>query len=686
MATQQGNLQRIIPALFTGRGGQLMTPDQIAREREIAAALMAPNQQPITNWADGAAGLVDAFSGKMREGRANQASDRNAANSQRIQQALFGSMGSGSAPSMAPAFSPQAAIGGVQTGMSGPAASVPTGDRASYIRQGLVQRGLPEHVADAFIVNFQDESGLNPGINEAKPLVPGSRGGYGLYQLTGPRRRQYEAFAQSQGIPLDSIDGQLDFLVSELQGSEARAGQSILSAPDTASAAQAIVNNFLRPAPEHRQSRSARYARLGNSEPVQVASLDPSAGMASALQSEPQEAMRSGSVAQALFGPTDALAQPPQQVAQALMPQQPYAAPQQAAQPYQPSAPAPINPAILEALSSPYVDDQTRQIGMMLFQQEQQAQAAQAQAVQEWNALQEQRQYDFGLTQEQRGYDRFLTGDQRAYDRTLRNEDFAREDARNLFLDTRQAGRDQRVDFESDRNFGLAEQGLTPTSVREYEYNLENPGFAQFEQDQRRAGAVNVNLPGQPNIGTIPPGYEAIQDPQSGGWSMRPIPGGPAALDAERTANAAGNKQDSTERYGNVVLQDIDRALEIIKDGGWLPVTGAGSSWAASFGGTQANDLRALLDTVKSNSTFDRLQAMRDASPTGAALGAVSDTELGLLQAAIGSLDQSQSEAQLKRNLERVRDITDEIVNGVVDTPAGGDDESLDDLLGRYGS
>ena len=37
-----------------------------------------------------------------------------------------------------------------------------------------------EHVADGFVMNFKDESGLNPGINEQNPIVPGSRGGFGL--------------------------------------------------------------------------------------------------------------------------------------------------------------------------------------------------------------------------------------------------------------------------------------------------------------------------------------------------------------------------------------------------------------------------------------------------------------------------------------------------------------------------
>jgi hypothetical protein len=139
---------------------------------------------------------------------------------------------------------------------------------ASYIRQGLINRGLPEHVADAFLLNMQDESGLNPGINEASPTVPGSRGGFGLYQLTGPRRVAYEQYAQQLGVDPSNVDAQLDFMMSELQGPEARAYQSIMAAPDTGSAAAAIVNDFLRPAEEHRARRAAQYT---GGAPTQVA-------------------------------------------------------------------------------------------------------------------------------------------------------------------------------------------------------------------------------------------------------------------------------------------------------------------------------------------------------------------------------------------------------------------------------
>lgn len=130
---------------------------------------------------------------------------------------------------------------------------------ATLLKTGLVDRGLPEHVADGFVMNARDESGLKTDINEANPLVPGSRGGYGLWQWTGPRRRALEAYAQSKGVPVSDLGLQLDFLVSELQGPEAAAAGEILSTKDAGGAASAIVNRFLRPAEEHRARRAAEY-------------------------------------------------------------------------------------------------------------------------------------------------------------------------------------------------------------------------------------------------------------------------------------------------------------------------------------------------------------------------------------------------------------------------------------------
>lgn len=140
-----------------------------------------------------------------------------------------------------------------------------------WLIDGLAKRGMPPHIAEAFAWNFKDESGLNPGINEIAPLVPGSRGGFGLAQWTGSRRRALEGYAAERGMDVADPNLQMDFLMYELQGPEAAAGKAILGAADSRTAAAAIVNKFLRPAEENRARREAKY--LGNKVDYQANAL-----------------------------------------------------------------------------------------------------------------------------------------------------------------------------------------------------------------------------------------------------------------------------------------------------------------------------------------------------------------------------------------------------------------------------
>lgn len=141
-----------------------------------------------------------------------------------------------------------------------------------YLVAEMIDRGLAPHVAQAFVMNMRDESGLNAGINEAAPIVPGSRGGFGLSQWTGPRRRALESFAAQRGVNAADPELQLDFLMTELRGPEKAAADAIFAAPDAGTAAAAIVNKFLRPAEEHRARREAAYlggqsVQTGNPSP-----------------------------------------------------------------------------------------------------------------------------------------------------------------------------------------------------------------------------------------------------------------------------------------------------------------------------------------------------------------------------------------------------------------------------------
>jgi hypothetical protein len=125
---------------------------------------------------------------------------------------------------------------------------------------GYLGQFLPPHVVAGFDMNIQDESGWNAGINEAAPIVPGSRGGFGLYQVTGPRRRDYEAFAAAQGVDPSDPMAQAQNLMRELNGPESAAMRRIMATSTAGDAATAIATHFLRPAASHLAERTARYA------------------------------------------------------------------------------------------------------------------------------------------------------------------------------------------------------------------------------------------------------------------------------------------------------------------------------------------------------------------------------------------------------------------------------------------
>jgi hypothetical protein len=56
---------------------------------------------------------------------------------------------------------------------------------------------------------------------------------------------------------------------------------------------------------------------------------------------------------------------------------------------------------------------------------------------------------------------------------------------------------------------------------------------------------------------------------------------------------------------------------------------------------------------------------MRANSPTGGALGSITEGERAALESVLGSLEQSQSKEQLQYNLKRLHNITNDIVHGV---------------------
>lgn len=65
-------------------------------------------------------------------------------------------------------------------------------------------------------------------------------------------------------------------------------------------------------------------------------------------------------------------------------------------------------------------------------------------------------------------------------------------------------------------------------------------------------------------------------------------------------------------------------------------------------------DYSALLESLKANIAFGELTAMREASKTGGALGAVSERELSLLENSLGALRMNQSPEQVMAELNQI--------------------------------
>ena len=134
---------------------------------------------------------------------------------------------------------------------------------------------------------------------------------------------------------------------------------------------------------------------------------------------------------------------------------------------------------------------------------------------------------------------------------------------------------------------------------------------------------------------------------------------------AQKALNSGKNKNDggfdpAKQASSNVVFDTVTRALDIVEndlqdDSFWNNVITGGSGIASVLGKYApthpANKLASLLTTIKGNLGFDKLQAMREASPTGGALGQVSEMELRQLNAAFGAFDQSLAPEELKYNL-----------------------------------
>lgn len=141
--------------------------------------------------------------------------------------------------------------------------------RALEAAKYLVSKGIDPLYAAAFMGNFAVESGVRIDASQyyaktvdnkfsIKPTTPGEAdktpgwAGYGIAQWTQSRRSALIAAGA------DTLEAQLDYLISELEGSESRAWRLIQKEKTLSGAITSIVKNYERAGVPHLGRRVSR--------------------------------------------------------------------------------------------------------------------------------------------------------------------------------------------------------------------------------------------------------------------------------------------------------------------------------------------------------------------------------------------------------------------------------------------
>lgn len=401
-----------LEAFTWGAGGARLTPEELAKRRQVEDALLARgvDTSPVGHWTQGLARVADAMAGSFRRGETDDASRQNASESQSLIAKLL-SGGGGDAFPAAPGgggqfpAAPVAGGGDYASQRVSQAHAVDlSGDKQAFV-DALMPAALEASKrtgVDPRIIVAQaaQETGWGksaPGNNYFGIKSHGKEGGqtFATHEVVNGQRVKINDSFRQFGSPGDSVAGYADFLLENPRYKPMMAAQGLdaqlqalgasgyATDPNYASSVGSIARGLPMPAAAANEAMATGQPI----DPVQVASLDPSAGLSAAaptsngvpaaVSPQAQRVLATMMNPQPIGGALQAPDAPQQQVAQALMGSDTAALDQipvmaggnsGVGQPAQ-AAPQGINPAIIEALSSPYADAQTRQIAGILLKQ-----------------------------------------------------------------------------------------------------------------------------------------------------------------------------------------------------------------------------------------------------------------------------------------------------------------------------
>lgn len=210
----------------------------------------------------------------------------------------------------------------------------------------------------------------------------------------------------------------------------------------------------------------------------------------------------------------------------------------------------------------------------------------------------------------------------------------------------------------------ITEQIARDKLAWDQQYGTTNLGISQQNADTSRMNAEttagNAGFALSPNqVRYAPDGTPIAAAPNPAADPLKAAARQEAALTTINNARSAVN--DALGMVGPLSTGAIS---------GLIP----GNQWRAN--------LEATADTIAANLSFSELQKMREASPTGGALGGIAVRELDLLGSTVASLKTSQSPEQFRRNLQKVQTHLDNWERAVQEAQAGGGQASTAPAIG----
>lgn len=131
-----------------------------------------------------------------------------------------------------------------------------------YNSRLMADLGISAEQAAGIWGNISVETGRLTLLQEIKPTIKGSRGGWGWFQWTGPRRKAFESWAQARGYSYDSDEANYLFIIYETINVEKKSLVELRKTKTPEEAAVVFMATNLRPGVKHeaRRKSEARYA------------------------------------------------------------------------------------------------------------------------------------------------------------------------------------------------------------------------------------------------------------------------------------------------------------------------------------------------------------------------------------------------------------------------------------------